>query len=112
MSGYCAVGSFVMATAAAIVIRIAMTIATIGRRTKKAPTCLLGAFRRCASRFLGHDGHPGPDALQALHDDSVAGVQTFLDDPQVSLDRPGLDDLDRRLVVRSHDGDLIAALKL
>ena len=41
MSGYCAVGSFVIATAPAIVIRIAMTIATIGRRTKKAPTALL-----------------------------------------------------------------------
>ena len=47
ISGYCAVGSFDMATAPAIVMRIAMTIATIGLRTKKAPTGLLPRlFRR------------------------------------------------------------------
>ena len=41
MSGYCAVGSFDIATAPAIVIRMAMTIATIGRRMKNSAMGLL-----------------------------------------------------------------------
>src|SRR5215813_4181964 len=126
MSGYCAVGSFDIATAPAIVIRIAMTIATIGRRTKKAPTGLLpglfggarfrgfglGRLGGGAAGFLRDDRHARPHALQALDDDPVARLQALLDDPEVSVDRPRLDDLDRHLVVRAHNGDLVAALQL
>src|SRR5215813_680705 len=121
MSGYWAVGSFVIATAPAIVISTAMTIATIGRRTKKAPTGLLsglfGGVRLCcfrgrASRFLGHDGHPGPHALQTLDDDLVAGLEPLFDDPQIAFLWPRLDNLDRRLVIRADEPDLVAALEL
>src|SRR3954470_22364460 len=48
MSGYWAVGSLPIATAPAIVVRIAMTIAMIGRRTKNAPIGYVPAFSAVA----------------------------------------------------------------
>ncbi len=94
MSGYCAVGSFVMATAPAIVIRIAMTIATIGRRTKKAPTGYVpvfsaGAGLRRPARLeasLGTTVMPEPHALQSLDHDPVSRLQALLDHPEVPFD--------------------------
>src|SRR6516225_887772 len=121
MSGYWAVGSLLIATAPAIVIRIAMTIATIGRRTKKAPTgllpCLfrrlrLGSLGRGAAGFLRHDRHPGPHPLEPLDHDLVSRLQSFLDDPEVAIDDAGLHDLDRDLVVGSHHAHLVTALEL
>src|ERR1700751_4580922 len=121
MSGYCAVGRFVIPTDPAIVFRIAMTIATIGRRTKRAPMRLLPGLRRrgagrarvrTAPRFLRHDRHARADPLDALHDDLVAGLQALLDDPLTPVDGTRLDDLDRDLVVRSDDPDLVAPLQL
>src|SRR5689334_9848830 len=121
MSGYCAVGSLVIATYPAIVVRIAMTIATIGRRTKRAPMRLLpglrgrrtgGARGRRAPGLLRDDRHARPDPLDALDDDPVAGLQALLDDPLVAVDGSGLDDLDGDLVVRADDADLVAPLEL
>src|SRR5215510_8619397 len=128
MSGYWAVGSFVIATAPAMVMRIAMTIATIGRRMKNsAMDCplplglfgglrlgcfALGSFPRRRRSLRRVDGHSGSDPLQPLHDDLVSGLQALLDDPHVPVDRAGLDDLDRDLVVRPDDRDLVAALEL
>src|SRR4029453_2601542 len=119
MSGYWAVGSFVIATYPAIVVRIAMTIATIGRRTKRAPTDLLPGFlgrRRRRIRggrgLLRRDGHARLHALQPFHDDPVSGLEPLVDDVRASLGGAELDDLDRHLVVRSDDANLVASLQL
>src|SRR5262245_59191146 len=95
-----------------------MTMATIGRRTKKAATALLprllGGFGAGIRRrgLLRNHRHARPDALESLDHDLVAGLQSLLDDPEIPFHRSGLDDLDRHFVVRAEDRDLVAALKL
>src|SRR5258705_5242944 len=101
MSGYWAVGSFVIATYPAIVVRIAMTIATIGRRTKNAPIVLLPGFfgrrgldpcRPVSARrrgLLRRDLHAAAHPLDALDHDAVARIQPLLDHPHASV--PGTD---------------------
>src|SRR4029453_3749224 len=101
MSGYWAVGSFVIATYPAIVVRIAMTIATIGRRTQRAPPGLLpGVLGRRPPRMRGgrgpprRGGQPRLHALQPFHDDPVSGLEPLVDDVRASLGGAELDDLD------------------
>src|SRR5215472_19042010 len=98
-----------------------MTIATIGRRTKKAPMVLLPGFLgrvRCGSsprgrrlgrgrRLLRNHLDPAPHALDAFDDDPIAGTQALFDDPVAAVARTDRDDLDGGRVVGSDDRDLV-----
>src|SRR5512139_4349975 len=104
-----AMGSPVMATRPTIVIRMAMTIATIGRLMKNLdmPDLLLlalggGGRRRCRLCFAFRGGlrrgdpDPGLDLLDPLDHDPLAGFQSLVDDPQGAdpfggRDRPEVD---------------------
>src|SRR5262245_24203241 len=118
MSGYCAVGSFVIATTPAMVVRIAMTIAMIGRRTNNAPMVLGPGFLRRRGRsgggggFRRHDGHSRTHSLDSLDDDLVSRLDSFVDHVHVPFRRSDLDHLHGHLVVGSDDGDLVTALEL
>src|SRR5215471_4954807 len=103
---------------------MAMTYATIGRRTKKAPMAdLLSGFfgccglclrrrRRGRRRLPGRHLHAAPHPLDAFDHDAVAGGEALLDDPHAAVAWPQRDDLDRRRVVGADDRDLVAALQL
>src|SRR5512140_3726142 len=121
MSGNCSTGRPSMATRPPRTVRIAMTIATMGRLMKKRATASpprgRGERRRRrrspgGRRVDGRHGRPRLHARKPLHDDALAGGKAALDDPQVSdafcrLDRPDLG-----LVVGADDGDLKRALHL
>src|SRR3954471_17542458 len=104
-----------MQTAPIRVIRIAMTIATIGRRMKNLDMigCLTtrrrGGRRRWGPRLRVHH-RAFPRFLDAFDNDLVTGLESFLDDPIV-VDPPAhFDGLDMHLVVRPHDRDLVSSL--
>src|SRR6185369_8901437 len=90
-SGYWAMGSPAIATSPTMTVMIEITIATIGRLTKKRAMGLLrlsrgglggpGARRRRRHR-LGGDGRALLHLLQALDDHLLAALQAFLDHPQ------------------------------
>src|SRR5262245_28476299 len=131
MSGNCAIGRRLMATRPAIVMRIAMTIATIGRLIKNCAILLSSRFRggwgRCCSRRrrgrsslglrfswdeLGIDDHPVPDLLQSFADDTFIRFEPFLDNPQVTDAFPSFHRPQRHFVVWAHHGKTISALQL
>src|SRR5262245_5236068 len=96
-------------------VRIAMTIATIGRRMKNwairaSPSVALGLWRRGRGGAalvdldgLGLDLDAGPYLLQSLDHDPLAGLEARVDDPERAdaLRRLHHADLDR--VVAAHD---------
>src|SRR5512139_4079395 len=95
MLGNWAMGSPVMATRPTIVIRMAMTMATIGRLMKNLdmPDLLLpalggGGRRGCRFCFPFRGGlrrgdpDPGLDLLDPLDHDRLAGFQPLFDDPK------------------------------
>src|SRR3954469_6630684 len=79
MFGNCAVGRLSIATTPMMTIRIAITIATIGRLMKKFAMKLsaLRSLRGC----LRIDQHAFFDLLLALDDNLLSGIQSFGDDP-------------------------------
>src|SRR2546430_14815359 len=111
MSGYCAMGSVTIATAPIRTIRMAMTIATMGRPTKKRDISAIprrrGGRRRrglrravgCrlpGSRGSGFGGNgayraPGPEACQIRDDDLVTRGHALGDDPHRTDLLGGLD---------------------
>src|SRR5215831_13238006 len=73
MSGYCAIGIEYSASAPAIVVTMAMTMASRGRSTKTEESIELTSdrlrHRACAHRCSG------TDSLQPVHDDLLAAGQ-------------------------------------
>src|SRR5260370_18980502 len=108
--GNWATGRVAIVTAPTITVRIAMTIATIGRLMKNfdiLPASLL--FRRLVER-PGVYTRTSNSLLDALHNHSLARFQPIPDHPH----RPRLaadpDCLDTHRVVAIYGGHLIAAL--
>src|SRR5260370_15339722 len=120
MLGYWAKGSRDTATKPKMTVRMAMTIATIGRLTKKRTTLPLserGSGRRRSNRGVGGGGggahrHAGPQPRQIRDDHLVADAQSFLDDPEAADLRPRLHHPDVDLAVGADHADLVGALKL
>ena len=119
ISGYCATGRRVKATAPRITITIETTAAKIGRSMKKCEI----RMSRCAYSSLGlRAGRPGgrralllrrdllarPHAHQAVDDDAVAGRDAVLDDAEIVVaQRPERDVfLHRGVVVADHQHEL------
>src|SRR5512134_3530239 len=96
-SGYCAMGSPDIATSPTRTVTMEITIATIGRLTKKR-AMLLGLGRGLRHALAGGGGghglraHDGafPHLLQALHHDLLARLQAFVDQPEAVHPRPDL----------------------
>src|ERR1700690_3875789 len=113
MSGNCATGRPTIAMSPPRTVRIAMTIATMGRLMKNRATASLpdagrqrggGGRGRRRARVDRGDGRPRLDAGEPFHHDAFARGEAALDDPHASdalgcLDRPDL-----RLVALAHDG--------
>src|SRR5882762_4319992 len=100
IGGYCSIGSATIDKAPATIIRIAMTIAKIGRSMKNLAMLLRlsgldrrfdGVHENSRRRFL-HPGHDHPFAL----------VQSALHHPLVAQGPGRLDDARGDLVVRTH----------
>src|SRR5215510_13487761 len=101
MSGYCAMGRVAIATAPIRIIRMAMTIATMGRPTKKRDMSAIPGrgggrrrrgprravrCRRPRNRGGGFGGNgvyrgSGPESCQIRDDDFVTRGHAFGDDP-------------------------------
>src|SRR5512134_2104586 len=88
-SGYWAMGRPDIATSPTMTVMMEITMATIGRLTKKLAMLLrLGhGLRRapsggCGRHRLRGDGRALADLLQAFHDDLLPGLQALLDQPQ------------------------------
>src|SRR5690242_18845968 len=78
MEGNCATGRPVSATAPMITVRIAMTIATMGRLIKNLD---IGSPR--LERLRIYD-HAGPNLLQPFDDDALARLYAIANDPLMS----------------------------
>src|SRR3954454_5838831 len=79
MSGYCATGIAMKASAPAIVVITAMTIASRGRSTKIADSMGSAPVDRLRDRAGAH-GHPGAQTLQPLDDHELAAREALVDD--------------------------------
>src|SRR5580658_5111536 len=98
MSGYCDVGKLSIDTRPMMTVRIAMTMATMGRRIKNLDTGLPPRRRTAGGRSRGSGGaqrnhrraHRSAIAqlLQIVGDHAVAGLETTRDHPVGSVLRP------------------------
>src|SRR3954462_10273395 len=122
ISGYCATGRRVKATAPRITITIETTAAKIGRSMKKCEIrmpvrllCLgLRAGRPGGRRLLRRDLLPRPRPHQAVDDDAVVGCDPVLDDAEIIVAQRSERDvfLHRGVVVADHQhefADLLGA---
>src|SRR5216683_4333875 len=98
ISGYCAIGIENSATAPAMVVTIAMTIASRGRSTNMAESIGLAPCQSCRQRVCPYR-HAGPDALQSLHDDLLAPGEALINHDAGPTFAARLDALDRGLAV-------------
>src|SRR5271156_3049640 len=89
MFGNCAIGRVAIVTAPTMTIRIAMTIATIGRLMKNLDIipslCALGLnleqSLNVALEWLGLYRHSRPEILLTFDNHAVARLQSAIDDP-------------------------------
>src|ERR1700722_19020345 len=95
-----------MVTAPTMTVRIAMTIATIGRLIKNLDTSVALHER------LGIHLHAGSDVLGPLGNDAPTRLQSFADYPHRSHLVADLDLLNAHRVLVVEYGDLVAALQL
>src|SRR5437899_2668725 len=96
-----------------ITMRIAITMATMGRLMKNLDIWFaFPSFLRLWSKRLGIDLHAGAQFLQALSDDAFAGLQPLLNNPLRADAFADLDGLNAHFVVAVHDPYLERALKL
>ena len=124
ISGYCAIGRPCIATRPSITMMIDITIATMGRLTKKRAMATsprqrlrfaarLGCarFRGLGRRRLGHDGHAVLNPLQAFRHDALTRLDAFLDHPQRADALADLHGAKRDLVARIDHGHAVDALQ-
>src|SRR3982751_3229239 len=122
MSGYGPIGSPAMATSPSRTVRIAITIATIGRSMKKRAMVLPPSRRRrhggggrlglLRGGLLRADGGTRLHLREPIDHDAVPGLQPRVDLPQLPHPYAGLDGPDLDLVVAPHDRHLEAPLEL
>src|SRR5512143_2404643 len=118
-SGYWAMGSPDIATSPTRTVTMEITIATIGRLTKKR-AMLLRLGRRLRSTLAGGGGRRGlrahdhavPHLLQALDHDLLARLQALLDQPETVHPWPDLDVAERHLVAFADHRDAVEVLQL
>src|SRR5271169_1287893 len=110
MLGNCATGRLSMVIAPTSTMRIAITIATMGRLMKNFDMglpilCLrdkgLGVHMRALAYFLN-----------AFGDDSIAWIQPFRNDPLGADAVADRDGSNANFVVAPHNGNLVTALEL
>src|SRR4029077_17249080 len=102
-----------MDTAPTITVKIAITMATIGRFMKKFDTVISSVARPgLVARRFWFNVHARCDLLNPVDDHALTRVQPIADDPE----RPNLvanvNRLNAHGVVTVHSGHLIAALQL
>src|SRR6266446_5682202 len=109
MFGYCAMGSWNMATMPTITMRMAMTMVTIGRLMKNLAMALA---RPPGLGQRGLDPLAGFHSVDSLDDDPLARFQPLPDDPQGadSLAELNLSHVHR--IVGPNHGDLMDALQI
>src|SRR5258706_1222136 len=128
MFGNCETGKLTIVMAPTITVRMAITIATMGRLMKKLDmdtdsfqsNCaiqlsLLIRFRGLVSfsyKWLGLHGHARAEILLAFRDDTFAGPQSFLNNPHSVDAVSNFDRADGNLAVLPDNVSLIAALQL
>src|SRR6476659_3824171 len=97
ISGYCAIGIEYSASAPAIVVTMAMTMASRGRSTKTEDSIKLASDRlrhwACSHRYSG------TDPLQAVHDDLLAAGQPSVNHDVRAALGAGLNALDDGLAI-------------
>src|SRR5580700_8295322 len=98
ISGYWAIGIEYSDTAPAMVVTMAMTIASRGRSTKMAESIRLAPRQDRGQRACPHR-RAAPDALQSLDDDLVAGGETLFDYDAGAAFAASLDALDHGLAI-------------
>ena len=107
----------------AITVTMEITIATIGRLTKKramATSAFPGSVAGSAARRLRRRRPPASAThdravahlLEALDDDLLAGLQALLDHPEAVHPRAHLDVAERHLVVGADHGHAVEVLQL
>src|ERR1700676_1616525 len=109
MSGNWAIGSARMATRPASTVMTAMTIATMGRRTKNFDMGLV-TCRGCCE-WLGIDDRAVGRA-RPLHHDARAGLQPLVDNPAAADAVADRDRFRADLVVGADDAQLKRSLEL
>src|SRR6476661_8104168 len=97
ISGYCAIGIEYSASAPAIVVTMAMTMASRGRSTKTEDSIELTS-NRLGHRACSHR-YSGADPLQAVHDNLLAAGQARVNHDVRAALGAGLDALDGGLAV-------------
>src|SRR5690242_2693492 len=108
ISGNCAIGSACMATRPPSTVMIAITMATMGRRTKKRDTLAslrLGRERSCSDRRAILRRRP-------LDDDAVPRLESAFHDPAAADSLPDFDRSSRNPVVGVDEANLMRALQL
>src|SRR5512134_1424660 len=118
-SGYWAIGRPDIATSPRITVTMEITIATIGRLTKKR-AMLLRLGRRLRGTLAGGGGRRGlrahhhavPHLLQALDHDLLARLEAVLDQPEAVHPRPDLHVAELDLVARAHHREAVEVLQL
>ena len=116
MSGYCEVGSVNMDTMPMITVRMAMTMATMGRRMKNLDMVHgLRLSRRGGSGSRGGlvrgDRSAVSQLLQVVGDHQGAGLDAAFDDPVVAVLRAELHIRHVNVIVRADDVHLLDALQ-
>src|SRR5271163_4681585 len=101
MSGYCATGIVNSDNRPAMVVTMAMTIASRGRSTKMAENIGSAPFECC--HRAGFDRNSGAHPLQSFNDDLLVAGQAFLNDSIGSVLAPWLDPLHDSLAVLDHE---------
>src|ERR1700677_11952 len=108
--GNCEMGSPRIVMAPMMTVRIAITMATIGRLMKNLDISSVTAGRSIERN--GCNRAAGFDFLSAFRDDLIARHQTGADDPHRVDALTGLNGANGDLVISSHHGDLSGSLKL
>src|SRR5579862_5004676 len=119
MFGNCATGKVTVITTPTITVRIAMTIATMGRLIKKLDmgpgsfrSLVVSARSLTGAERLGLNPHAGPDLLLAFDDHTVARFESAGDHPHGFHALANLNLPRRHRVIRADDHYFVTALKL
>src|SRR4051794_2207248 len=102
MSGYCAIGITINDSSPAIVVTIAMTVASRGLSIKMAENMVSSPSER-GRRRVCHHSHTGTQAFHPLHDHLLPAFQSIVDDRVRAGLAAKLHASDRRLAVDNEE---------